>query len=114
MRCPALPRGPEYWRRVELVASEANGTFVATRPTRGENVETAHRGTFEPSDSPDTRAIPPLDRTRAECSSQVCVAAVCTPPPAGYSGADGHLEGFSRFARRSGCRGMSRDGITKP
>ena len=38
----------------------------------------------EPSESPDTRAIPPLDRTRAECSSQVCVAAVCTPPPAGY------------------------------
>jgi len=46
MRCPALPRGPRYWRRVELVASEANGTFVATRPTRGENFETAHRGTI--------------------------------------------------------------------
>jgi hypothetical protein len=102
MRCPALPRGPEYWRRVELVASEANGTFVATRPTRGENVETAHRGTFEPSESPDTRAIPPLDRTRAECSSQVCVAAVCTPPPAGYSGADGQLAGFFTFCSQVG------------
>jgi hypothetical protein len=53
-------------------------------------------------ESPDTRAIPPSDRARAEFSSQVCVAAVCTPPPAGYSGADGQLARFFTFCSQVG------------
>ena len=54
-------------------------------------------------ESPDTRAIPPSDRARAEFSSQVCVAAVCTPPPAGYSGADGQKNCSSISDFPAGC-----------